>query len=139
MTEIEAIIPLLVYEDVGAAQDFLVKTFGFTAGCVMQDGEGKTVHAEVRAGELAIYLHQVAAEEMLVAPRTRDAVTAALVIHVADVDAHCQHARSHGARIAYGPLDQPYGKREYATRDPEGHMWYFQTPLAKPARADRGY
>jgi uncharacterized glyoxalase superfamily protein PhnB len=25
----------------------------------------------------------------------------------------------------YGPVDQPYGYREYAARDPEGHLWSF--------------
>ncbi len=25
----------------------------------------------------------------------------------------------------------PYGVREYSVRDPEGHLWSFQTPLAE--------
>jgi hypothetical protein len=25
----------------------------------------------------------------------------------------------------YGPVDQPYGYREYGARDREGHLWSF--------------
>jgi uncharacterized glyoxalase superfamily protein PhnB len=25
--------------------------------------------------------------------------------------------------------DQPYGQREYGARDPEGHRWWFASPL----------
>ena len=31
-------------------------------------------------------------------------------------------------RIA-GPDGKPYGDRRYAAEDPEGHLWYFATPL----------
>jgi uncharacterized glyoxalase superfamily protein PhnB len=27
------------------------------------------------------------------------------------------------------PRDQPYGQREYSARDPEGHRWWFASPL----------
>jgi uncharacterized glyoxalase superfamily protein PhnB len=46
-----------------------------------------------------------------------------------DADAHCAHARETGAEIAEEPNDQPYGDRRYAAEDPEGHLWYFATPL----------
>lgn len=61
---------------------------------------------------------------------------AGLVVHVSDVDAHFAHARAAGARIYYQPTNQPYGQREYETRDPEGHRWWFATPLLalKPER-----
>ncbi|MGH2403467.1 MAG: VOC family protein [bacterium] len=46
-----------------------------------------------------------------------------------EVDAHCERARAHGAHIEREPEDTPYGQREYAVRDPEGHRWWFATPL----------
>jgi MerR family transcriptional regulator, thiopeptide resistance regulator len=52
-----------------------------------------------------------------------------LVVQVDDVDAHYQQARAAGARIDNEPVDQPYGQREYEARDPEGHRWWFATPL----------
>jgi len=36
---------------------------------------------------------------------------------------------SAGAEIAYPPINQPYGYREYSARDLEGHFWSFQQPL----------
>ena len=39
--------------------------------------------------------------------------------------------RAAGARIDREPTDQEYGLREYGARDPEGHRWWFSTPLAE--------
>src|SRR5262245_54142737 len=36
-------------------------------------------------------------------------------------------AKAAGAEILYGPRDTDYGSREYAARDPEGHIWSFGT------------
>ena len=69
----ERIIPVLVYEDIPAAHDFMV--------------------------------------------------------HVPDVDAHFRRAREAGAEVTRDPVDQEYGQREYEARDPEGHRWWFPTPL----------
>src|SRR5438128_10149908 len=69
MSQIDGVIPLLVYEDIPAAHDFLVKAFGFEPGGVYNNDEGKPVHAEVRAGTTAIWLHRVAAEHEVDSPR----------------------------------------------------------------------
>ena len=55
--------------------------------------------------------------------------TALVYVYVDDVDAHWARAREAGAEIAEEPNDQPYGDRRYAAEDPEGHLWYFATPL----------
>ncbi|MDV6229978.1 VOC family protein [Rhodococcus cercidiphylli] len=34
-----------------------------------------------------------------------------------------------GAVIDYAPTDMPCGVREYSVRDPEGHLWSFQSPI----------
>jgi uncharacterized glyoxalase superfamily protein PhnB len=129
MAEADRIIPLLVYEDIAAAHDFLVGAFGFTSGGVVRDGEGRAVHAEVRVGELPIWLHRVMPESDLASPRALPAAASGLVVHVADVDAHFARAHARGARIDREPADMPYGQREYAARDPEGHRWWFATPV----------
>jgi hypothetical protein len=56
------VIPVLVYEDIPAAHDYLVRVFGFGPGRVDRDDEGQPIHAEVQAGEGVIYLHRVAPE-----------------------------------------------------------------------------
>ena len=68
MPEIERVIPVLVYEDIAAGHDFLVEAFGFTSGGVHRNAEGKPIHAEVRAGDLVIWLHRAAAELNLASP-----------------------------------------------------------------------
>ena len=129
MSEIERIIPILVYEDIAAGHDFLVEAFGFTSGGVHRDAEGKPIHAEVRAGDVVIWLHRVAAELNLVSPRSMSAASSGLVVQVKDVDGHYERARAHGAHLESEPQDMPYGQREYGVRDVEGHRWWFSAPL----------
>jgi MerR family transcriptional regulator, thiopeptide resistance regulator len=128
MPSIDRVIPLLVYEDIPAAHDFLVSAFGFEPGGVEHGGEGRPVHGEVRAGDTAIWLHRVTARHGLSSPRVSGAVSG-MVVHVDDVDAHYARALAAGAVIESEPRDMPYGQREYAAQDPEGHRWWFAMPL----------
>ncbi len=129
MPNFQRIIPLLVYDDIEAAHDFLVRAFGLEAGRIDRDAEGRVVHGEVYTGSEAIWLHRVTSEHELVSPRSQDAASGGLAVSVDDVDAHYERARAAGARIDSAPVDQPYGRREYGARDPEGHRWWFGTPL----------
>ena len=123
------VIPVLTYQDITAAHDFLVEAFGFVSGDVHRTPEGQPVHAEVRAGDAAIWLHRATAEHHLESPAAVDVANSGLVVYVDDVDAHYQRARTAGARIDSDPVDQPYGQREYGARDLEGHRWWFAAPL----------
>jgi MerR family transcriptional regulator, thiopeptide resistance regulator len=51
------------------------------------------------------------------------------VVAVDDADAHYARSVEAGAEIVQEPVDQAYGIREYGARDPEGQLWYFQSPL----------
>ena len=68
MTNIERVIPVLVYEDITAAHDFLVDAFGFEAGGVERTADGVPVHGEVRAGDAVIWLHRVTADHDMASP-----------------------------------------------------------------------
>jgi uncharacterized glyoxalase superfamily protein PhnB len=125
MAKFERTIPLLVYEDIPAAHDFLVKAFGFASGGVMRNAEGQAVHGEVRIGDMPVWLHRVAPEHGL-APTTAGS---GLVVFVDDVDAHFRLATAAGAHTDSEPIDQPYGQRDYGARDLEGHRWWFASPL----------
>ena len=122
-------IPILVYEDIETAHDYLVEVFGFRPGGVQRTGDGEVVHGEVETEQGPIWLHRVTPEPELASPRAMDVASGGLVIHVADVDAHFEHARAAGADIEREPADQEYGQREYGARDLEGHRWWFATPL----------
>lgn len=125
MPAIERLTPVLVYEDIPAAHDFLVNVFGLASGGIERDPEGNAVHAEVRAGNVAIWLHRVAPEHQMISAHTLPGASFGLFVHVDDVDAHYKVVRAHGVKIESEPQDQPYGSREYGVRDPEGHRWWF--------------
>ena len=124
-----AVIPVLVYADVEAAHDFLVGVFGFTTGGLHRLDDGTVVHAEVRHGDAAIWLHPETAEHELASPRAAAVSHGGLSVVVPDVDAHHARAEAAGARIDSPPTDQDYGLREYGVRDPENHRWWFSSPL----------
>jgi uncharacterized glyoxalase superfamily protein PhnB len=124
------VIPILVYEDIEAAHDFLVSTFGFTSGGIYRTDDGTVVHAEVRAGDAPIWLHRVTAEHEMVSPKAAGGSHGGLEVIVPDVDAHFAKVRAAGARLDSEPSDQEYGLREYGARDPENHRWWFSSALA---------
>ena len=130
MPTFERVIPVLTYQDIAAAHDFLVRAFGFVSGGIHRNPEGQAVHGEVRVGDAAIWLHRVTAEHQLESPLAIDVANSGLVVHVDDVDAHYERARAAGARIDSDPVDQPYGQREYGARDLEGHRWWFAAPVS---------
>jgi MerR family transcriptional regulator, thiopeptide resistance regulator len=72
MATFERVIPLLTYQDISAAHDFLVHAFGFASGGVHRTPDGQAVHGEVRAGDVAIWLHRVTAEHDHDSPRGVD-------------------------------------------------------------------
>jgi len=49
--------------------------------------------------------------------------THSVLVRVEDAKAHCEHARSRGARIVMEPTDFEYGERQYAVEDFAGHHW----------------
>jgi MerR family transcriptional regulator, thiopeptide resistance regulator len=118
---------LLVYDDLAAARDYLVQVFGLSPGEVERDTTGRVVHAEVRAGDRAIWLHPAGEEYR--SPRSLGGVSSMTVIAVEDADAHYARTVEAGGQVIKEPVDQPYGQREYGARDPEGQLWYFQSPL----------
>jgi uncharacterized glyoxalase superfamily protein PhnB len=123
------VIPILVYEDIEAAHDFLVSTFGFISGGIYRT-DSTVVHAEVRVGDAPIWLHRVTAEHEMASPNGAVGSHGGLEVIVPDVDAHFAKVRAAGARIDSEPSDQDYGLREYGVRDPENHRWWFSSPLA---------
>ena len=131
MTTLGQVVPVLTYQNIPAAHDFLVNAFGFLPGGVEQSPEGEAIHGEVRAGSAPIWLHRVTAEHRMESPVAGRVAGAGLFVYVDDVDAHYQHAKAAGAEVEGAPVDQPYGQREYGARDLEGHRWWFATPVRR--------
>lgn len=129
-TNVQKRISILVYADMEAAFEYLVRVFGLGPGKLTRDDSGRVVHGELQAGDGVLWLHPELAKHKLVSPRTAGASTAMMAIMVDDVDAHFRHAKAQGAPIGYEPVDQPYGYREYSARDHEGGLWSFMKPIA---------
>jgi DNA-binding transcriptional MerR regulator/uncharacterized glyoxalase superfamily protein PhnB len=122
-------ISILVYADIAAAHDYLVRVFQLRPGRLEHDSDGHCVHGEVEAGDGMIWLHQESAKHGLASPRSLGASTGTTAVMVEDVDAHYRHAQEQDAEILYPPTDMSYGYREYSARDLEGGLWSFMAPL----------
>lgn len=121
----QTVTPYLLYEDVGAALDFLTRAFGFEETLRYTGGDGYVSHAEMKVGaDGAIMLGDPGGEYANPTARHSFAYVA-----VDDVDAVCERARAAGAEIVREPEDQAYGERTCAARDPQGHEWWFGQPM----------
>jgi MerR family transcriptional regulator, thiopeptide resistance regulator len=129
-SNVQGRISILVYADVESMFVELGDVFGLGPGQLTRDGDGLVVHGELHAGDGMIWLHPESPEFGLSSPQTLGAATATTAVMVDDVDAHFRHASARGASIAYEPVDQPYGYREYSAHDSEGALWSFMKPLA---------
>ena len=136
-----SVVPMLSYEDVRAAADWLVRAFGFQeTGERYADERGTVSHAELEIGGGKVMLGWPGpdyrsprrhSEECHLARKWSEVPYVIDGVHVVveDVDAHAERARAAGARILSEPEDQPYGERVYRVADPEGHRWMFAQRL----------
>lgn len=116
------ITPYLLYEDVGAAIDWLARAFGLRERMRLTGPNGAIAHAEMQRDDGVIMMGHPGPQYRN--PKRVGQVTQALYVYVDDVK-HFAHARQAGAKIIDEPADQFYGDRRYAAEDPEGHVWYF--------------
>jgi DNA-binding transcriptional MerR regulator/uncharacterized glyoxalase superfamily protein PhnB len=126
-------IAVLVYADLERAYRYLVDVFQLGPGLLARDDSERVVHAELDVGRGVVWLHAESERFALRSPATLGGATSSIAVMVADVDAHFEHARAHGALVEYEPVDQPYAYREYSARDPEGGLWSFMAPLSGDA------
>ena len=59
----------------------------------------------------------------------RSGTTVQLAFSVDDADAFCTELAERGVSIAYGPVDRPWGRRNAAFVDPDGHVWQFGSDI----------
>ena len=133
------------YDDAARAIDWLCDAFGFHVRIKVVGEGGKIVHSELEWGEALIMAAQSGgrADRPLHPPGASPksvggANTQCVMLFVDDADAHCAHARAHGAKIVDEPADHDYGAeywtdRSYGAVDLEGHMWWFTQRLRDPA------
>jgi PhnB protein len=134
------VVPMLSYEDAGAAIAWLERAFGFREQVDQRytDPDGAVTHAELEAGQGRIMLASPTPEYQS-PKRHRETCEAAAAwsrvpwvidgvqVEVDDVDAHLERAQAAGARLLTPIRDEPFG-RLYNAEDLEGHRWMFIQP-----------
>jgi uncharacterized glyoxalase superfamily protein PhnB len=134
----------VIYQDAVAAIDWLCNAFGFEVRLKVEGEGGRIEHSELTYGEGVIMVGQEdtnsarSLKRAMRSPKSLDGmVTQSIMFYVDDADAHCQHARAHGARIIDEPATHDYGEdywadRSYGALDPEGHMWWITQRVRNP-------
>ncbi len=128
------IVPILIYEDVGRAIEWLCEAFGFSER-LRSERKGVIGHAQLTVAEGAIMLGRAGGPYH--SPRG-DEVAAYVHVTVDDVNKHFDHAKGCGARIVQEPTDMPFGVRQYTVQDYAGHWWTFSQNLADVAPEEWG-
>jgi uncharacterized glyoxalase superfamily protein PhnB len=129
------VVPILVYEDVEKAIEWLCSVCGFSERLRAAAPGGIVTHAQLEIAEGAIMLGRQGAEFR--APRP-DEVNQYVAVHVDDVDRHYERARQSGAKILKAPTNMPFGERQYTVEDPGGHRWTFSQSVADVAPEEWG-
>ncbi|GHO70093.1 hypothetical protein KSC_089850 [Ktedonobacter sp. SOSP1-52] len=113
------VIPVLAYEDVLQAAEWLCKTFGFKERLLI--GHHRV---QLTVGDAAVIVNEGKPE---VPSRAENH---SVLIRVEDVDRHYELTRERGAHILQPPTTYPYGERQYTVEDPGGHRWTFSQSVA---------
>jgi uncharacterized glyoxalase superfamily protein PhnB len=132
------------YQDAARAIDWLCDAFGFEVKLKVEGENGRIEHSELTYGEGLIMVAQEDSQsersikQVLRSPRSINGRnTQSLMFFVDDVEAHCAHARAHGAHIVNEPETHDYGEeywadRSYGAIDPEGHLWWVTQRVRNP-------
>ena len=127
----------IFYDDAATAIDWLCRAFGFEVRLKIEGEGGRIEHSELTFDDGLIMVGSTGGKSTrpkplpCTSPRSiGGANTQALCVCVDDVDAHCERARTAGAKIIEEPTTNDYGEeywsdRTYRAEDPEGHQWWF--------------
>lgn len=128
------VVPILVYEDVGKALEFLTRAFGFKERLRAEYG-GSITHAQMDVGEGSIMIGKQSGPF-----RAADGATVSqyTTVHVENLDAHFARAKAAGAVILKEPEDMPFGVRQYTAKDIGGHWWTFSENIRDVDPAEWG-
>ncbi len=123
------VIPVLAYPDVNQAAAWLFDAFGFSVR--LRIGNHRV---QLNVCDGAVIVREMRPNEVNAPLGVGHSVT----IRVEDVDAHCNRAKEHGARITQEPVTHPYGERQYNADDLAGHSWTFSESVADMHPEDWG-
>ena len=134
------VAPMLSYEDVGAAADWLCAAFGFSELSRFEGG-GRVTHVSLGAGDGVVMAGWPGPDYRNPKTHRRNvrgrrpmagrSVRGGRGLCAGErIDAHFDGATAGGATILSPVEDnQAAGQRQYRAEDPEGHRWMFAEPL----------
>jgi lactoylglutathione lyase len=118
----------LFVEDLQRSKEFYERVFEVTAA----DEDEGTLIFKFDNYFLRLLTRSEAEKEMLGRVPVADSNAGAsfeLASRVDDVDALCAQLAERGVSITFGPVDRPWGVRNAAFRDPDGHIWAFSADI----------
>jgi len=126
-----AVVPVLIYPDVREAVAWLTGAFGFAERVKI----GENHRSQMKVGEGAVIIGDVRHDRR---PPREGESTHSVLVRIEDANAHCERARTHGAKILMEPRDFEYGERQYEAEDFAGHRWTFSETLRDVAPEEWG-
>jgi uncharacterized glyoxalase superfamily protein PhnB len=124
------VIPVLAYDDVRQAAEWLCAAFGFEERLRISEHR-----VQLSFGDGAIIVNKRRAQP----DGSVSAVSGhEIMVRVDDLSSHYERAQAHGARILQPPADFPYGEGQYSVEDPGGHAWTFSQTIADVAPEEWG-
>jgi uncharacterized glyoxalase superfamily protein PhnB len=136
---VQRAVPMLAYEDVAGAVEWLGRAFGFVERERYAEDDGRVTQSVVELDGAVVMLGWPGPDYQSPHHHALECATAArwsrapyiidgALIYVDDVDAAFERARAAGAIILSRPETQPHG-RLFRAADPEGHRWMlFEAP-----------
>ena len=121
------VVPYLLYEDAGAAMDWLTRVFGFTERVRDRQNDGTVRHGELALDNGGVIMLGSPGAGFR-GPAKLGEVTQLQCITITDLLAHRERAQAAGAEVSEVSI-RAGRARSYTVDDPEGHRWYFSEPL----------
>jgi uncharacterized glyoxalase superfamily protein PhnB len=121
------VVPYLMYEDAGAAMDWLIRMFGFTERARVRQSDGAVRHGELLTGGGGVIMVGSPGGGFL-GPAKLGEVTQLQCITITDLVAHRERVQAAGAEVSELSM-RANRAQSYTVDDPEGHRWYFSEPL----------
>ncbi len=121
-------VPIVRVRDARASARFYVEAMGFVVDWEHRFAEGFPLYVQVSRSPLTLHLSEHHDGEICAAD---------FFVGVPDVDAAYQDMVQRGVQPATEPTDQPYGIRDFALVDPDGHRITLGTATTFPTESHR--
>lgn len=121
------IVPYLLYEDAGAAMDWLIRVLGFTERVRDQLSDGTVRHGELVLDSGSVIMVGTPCADFR-GPAKLGEITQLQCITITDFLPHRERARAVDAEVSAISI-RANRAHSYAVDDPKGRRWYLSEPL----------